>query len=151
MCIDEPVRRRNGVEDLRKVEPMKGRMVEAIVITMRFPLDGVAVDPNKVDTVLKWEPPKPVAELAAVVFALKIWRRYLYGSQFEILSSVRGDFDFYNELRMTQMNDDQLLKIIKELENNEVPGYDIGDTGILRYKKRICVPNNEEIKKTILE
>ncbi|KAI9091193.1 hypothetical protein K1719_028257 [Acacia pycnantha] len=38
-----------------------------------------------------------------------------------ILSSVSRDLDFYNELRIAQMNDDQLLKITKELENDEVP------------------------------
>ena len=44
-----------------------------------------------------------------------------------------------------------MFRIKEELENGEVSDYDIREKGTLRYKKRICVPDNEVIKKTILE
>ncbi|XP_028758654.1 uncharacterized protein LOC114717611 [Neltuma alba] len=49
------------------------------------------------------------------------------------------------------MGDDRLLSIREEVETRGVPDYEISEEGILRYKKRICAPNNEKIKKTILE
>ncbi|XP_028775902.1 uncharacterized protein LOC114732734 [Neltuma alba] len=49
------------------------------------------------------------------------------------------------------MEDDWLLSIQEEVETKDVPNYEISEEEILRHKKRICVPNNEEIKKTILE
>ena len=51
-------------------------------------------------------------ELVAVVFALKIWRRYLYGSRFEVFSdhkSLKYLFD-QKELNMRQRRWLELLK-----------------------------------------
>jgi len=51
-------------------------------------------------------------ELAAVVFVLKIWRHYLYGSRFEVFSdhkSLKYLFD-YKELNMRQRRWLELLK-----------------------------------------
>ena len=51
-------------------------------------------------------------ELAAVVFALKIWRHYLYGSRFEVFSdrkSLKYLFD-QEELNMRQRRWLELLK-----------------------------------------
>jgi len=51
-------------------------------------------------------------ELAAVVFALKTWRRYLYGSQFQVFSnhkSLKYLFD-QKELNMRQRRWMQYLK-----------------------------------------
>ncbi|XP_028800481.1 uncharacterized protein LOC114755781 [Neltuma alba] len=219
--------------------------------------EGVAVNPSKVDAVLKWESPKSIMEkgkvvayasrqlrphgenypthdleLAAVIFALKIWRHYLYGSQSKVFSDhkslkhlvdqkelnnrqhrwiefikdydfefkyhpskanmvtdtlsrkivyvfhtsleehyfleglrdlqvvheapailqlILGDYEFFRDLKAAQMEDDWLLSIREEVKTSDVPNYEISEEGILRYKKRICVPNNEEIKKTILK
>ena len=35
----------------------------------------------------EWNYPTHDMELAAIVFALKIWRHYLYGEQFEVFSN----------------------------------------------------------------
>ncbi|XP_028790122.1 uncharacterized protein LOC114746103 [Neltuma alba] len=51
----------------------------------------------------------------------------------------------------SQRDDDHLARIQVELENGPVQDYEFGDMGILRYKNRICVPHDEEIKGTILK
>jgi len=174
-------------------------------------------------------------ELAAVVFVLKIWRHYLYGSRFEVFSdhkSLKYLFD-QKELNMRQRRWLELLKdydfglnyhpgkanvvadalsrktlhmsamMVKELElleqfrdlslvcelspqsvklgmlkidseflnsikeaqkvdvkfvdlmigNNQTEDSDfkVDDQGVLRFRDRICIPDNDEMKKMILE
>lgn len=174
-------------------------------------------------------------ELAAVVFVLKIWRHYLYGSRFEVFSDHKSlkylfdqkelnmrqrrwlellkDYDFglnyhpgkgnvvadalsRKTLHMSAMMvrefelleqfrdmslvcewtpqsvklgmlkiDSEFLKSIKEAQRDDVKFVDllvardqtedsdfkIDDEGVLRFRGRICIPDNEEIKKMILE
>ncbi|XP_027941210.1 uncharacterized protein LOC114195008 [Vigna unguiculata] len=96
---------------------------------------GIAVDLAKIETVLKWERLKTVTgrlvayasrqlkvheknypthdlELVAIVFALKSWRNYLYGSQFQVFSdhkSLKYLFD-QKELNMRQRKWMEYLK-----------------------------------------
>ncbi|WJX17476.1 hypothetical protein P8452_07389 [Trifolium repens] len=174
-------------------------------------------------------------ELAAIVFALKIWRHYLYGSKFTVLSDHKSlkylfdqrdlnmrqrrwmeflkDYDFElqyhpgkanvvadalsrkklhmstmmikeqelieqfvdlnlgmqfkkdriflgtimvsNELLHWIKEEQQLdnhLQNIKEIVNSGQGGdFNIGNDGILRFQERLCVPQNTEIRKLILE
>ena len=172
-------------------------------------------------------------ELGAVVFALKIWRQYLMGAEFEVFSdhkslrylmeqkelnlrqrrwmellsdykfeikyhpgkanvvadalsrkkshvaalslgeqttfddnrvihvgaekptlyfgAIVGKFDFFDELRVAQDRDDHLRKIKEDIDSGGYSEYDLSDSGLLRFRKRICVPGDEEIKKAILE
>nr|GEZ59385.1 putative reverse transcriptase domain-containing protein [Tanacetum cinerariifolium] len=47
--------------------------------------EGIHVDPAKIESIKDWESPKNPTEirqfLGAVVFALKMWRHYLYGTK----------------------------------------------------------------------
>ncbi|RDX69439.1 Retrovirus-related Pol polyprotein from transposon 17.6, partial [Mucuna pruriens] len=64
-------------------------------------------------------------ELAAVVFTLKIWRHYLYGSKFEVFSdhkSLRYLFD-QKELNMRQRRWLEFLKDY-DFDLSYHPGYD---------------------------
>ncbi|KAK4258952.1 hypothetical protein QN277_005343 [Acacia crassicarpa] len=171
-------------------------------------------------------------ELAAVVFALKIWRHHLYGSRFEIftdhkslkylmdqkelnnrqrrwmeflkdydfklkyhpgkanvvadalsrkavhvfhlslyenhwlerlkdmdmlvgkevmMQSVRIENEFWKEIKIAQLEDEYLLKIMEELEEGVVNDYEVGDDSILRFKGRVCIPNDGKSKTCILE
>ena len=174
-------------------------------------------------------------ELAAVVFVLKIWRHYLYGSRLEVFSDHKSlkylfdqkelnmrqrrwleflkDYDFnlsYHpekanvvadalsrktihmsalmvkemelieqfrdlsmvcevtpesvRLGMLKINND-FLDVIKENQKLDVKLVDlmptgegdaegdfkVDDIGVLRFRGRICVPDNDELKKVILE
>nr|GEU99559.1 hypothetical protein [Tanacetum cinerariifolium] len=41
--------------------------------------EGIHVDPAKIESIKDWSSPKNPIEIRAVVFALKMWRHYLYG------------------------------------------------------------------------
>jgi len=174
-------------------------------------------------------------ELAAVVFVLKIWRHYLYGSRFEVFSDYKSlnylfdqkelnmrqrrwlklwkDYDFglnyhpgkanvvadalsRKTLHMFAMMvkefelleqfkdlslvcewsprsvklgmlkiDSDFLKSVKEAQKGDVKfvhllvasnqtddsDFKVDDQGVLRFRGRICIPDNDEMKKMILE
>nr|KYP57328.1 Transposon Ty3-G Gag-Pol polyprotein [Cajanus cajan] len=81
--------------------------------------EGIVVDPAKVESVLQWECPRIVTNVQSfvgwrvvVVFALKIWRHYLYGARFSVFSdhkSLKYLFD-QKELNMKQRQWMEFLK-----------------------------------------
>ncbi|KAA3483466.1 DNA/RNA polymerases superfamily protein [Gossypium australe] len=75
-------------------------------------------------------------ELAAIVFALKIWRHYLFGAvSRKLLFALRS------------MN-----AIITMTEDGAIiPGLKIDTEGCLRFKNRICVPKNPELIRMICD
>jgi hypothetical protein len=174
-------------------------------------------------------------ELAAVVFALKIWRHHLYGARFEVFSDHKSlrylfdqkelnmrqrrwleflkDYDFglnyhpgkanvvadalsrksihasmmmvkeielieqFRDLNLSleftpesikcgmlkvtnelmgsimvgQSADEELQEKVKLISQGERSEFRIGTDGILRFKDRICVPNDKEMKRLLLE
>ncbi|GAU39338.1 hypothetical protein TSUD_60890 [Trifolium subterraneum] len=64
-------------------------------------------------------------ELAAIIFALKIWRHHLYGS--------------------AQEKDLELQRRIGK------PEFTVADDGVIQFGSRVCVPNDAELKRLILE
>jgi len=174
-------------------------------------------------------------ELAAVVFALKTWRHYLYGAQFQVFSDHKSlkylfdqkelnmrqrrwmeylkDYDFellyhpgkanvvadalsrkrihvsammirelelieqlrdmnlgldmgpgqircgmlritnefLDELRVEQGKDQELQQIIGELGTEKRKNFWMGRDGILRFRERVCVPDNRVLRKMLLD
>ncbi|RDX89311.1 hypothetical protein CR513_28979, partial [Mucuna pruriens] len=69
-------------------------------------------------------------ELAIVMFAMKIWRQYLYGERFNVFSDHKS-----------------LKYLTKEiLEIDKVEDFSLGEDGILRCKERVCAPPRFKIK-----
>ncbi|EOX93994.1 DNA/RNA polymerases superfamily protein [Theobroma cacao] len=68
-------------------------------------------------------------ELAAVVFALKIWRHYLYGERCRIFSDHK----------------------IQKLQDGEASEFRLSDDGTLMLRDRICVPKDDQLRRAILE
>jgi len=174
-------------------------------------------------------------ELAAIVFALKIWRHYLYGAQFRVFSDYKSlkylfdqkelnirqrrwmeflkDYDFellyhpgkanmvadtlsrktihtahlmikevellekFRDMRIhvelgsesircstltissdflslvkeRQLLDASLNRVREQLGSDETRDFTLGNDDILRFQGSICVPNDAEVKKLILE
>ncbi|XP_050919702.1 uncharacterized protein LOC127137274 [Lathyrus oleraceus] len=85
-------------------------------------------------------------ELAAVVFVLKIWRHYLYGSRFEVFS----DHKILN-IGEAQKLDMKLVNVIIGLGQSENEDFKLDAQGVLRFRDRICVPDDVDLKRMILE
>ncbi|XP_072076673.1 uncharacterized protein [Arachis hypogaea] len=64
-------------------------------------------------------------ELVAIVFALKIWRHYLYGS----------------EIQRAQQDEQELQKMFQLIGKKRHGEFTKDEEGLWRYKGRICVPN----------
>ncbi|XP_054801441.1 uncharacterized protein LOC129305435 [Prosopis cineraria] len=58
--------------------------------------------------------------------------------------------DFWKELRMAQLEDEYLLKIREEVELNVATNFSFNDDGFNVYRDRICVPNDEDLRRVIL-
>ncbi|KAK8665349.1 hypothetical protein V6N13_005519 [Hibiscus sabdariffa] len=160
-------------------------------------------------------------ELAAVVFALKIWRHYLYGEKCYIYTDHKSvkylltqkelnlrqrrwlellkDYDCQNEyhpgkanvvadalsrkaitdlqslfarmslyddgsllaelqvkptlaaeIRAKQLQDSSLLPVIRQVEQGTTDVYSFNQDGVLCFRGRYCVPDDDQLKQTIL-
>ncbi|KAL5544913.1 hypothetical protein UlMin_008697 [Ulmus minor] len=108
-------------------------------------------------------------ELAAVVFALKIWRHYLYGVHCEIytdhknevcssgveilvgkLSTLTLQPTIFDGIKVGQELDPSLLKIKEEVLEGKCTDFEVSTDRVLGFKGRLCVPANEELKQHIL-
>ncbi|RVW46257.1 Transposon Ty3-I Gag-Pol polyprotein [Vitis vinifera] len=147
-------------------------------------------------------------ELAAVVFALKIWRHFLFGETCEIftdhkslkylfsqkelnmrqrrksvgsLAAIRGcqgqlleelrslqvhfrvmglgalvaNFrvqpDLVGRIKTLQKNDSRLVQVMEEVKRGSKPDFVLSDDEILRFGTRLCVPNDEDLRRELLE
>ena len=54
------------------------------------------------------------------------------------------------EIKEAQGLDPSLVRIRKEVMEGKETNFGVSDEGILHFKGRLCVPNNEELRKQIL-
>ncbi|RVW78955.1 RNA-directed DNA polymerase-like [Vitis vinifera] len=134
-------------------------------------------------------------ELAVVVFALKIWRLFLFGETWKAnvvanalsrkfaspLAAIRGcqrqlledlrslqvhirvldsgalvaNFrvqpDLVRRIKALQNNDLNLVQLMEEVKKDSKPDFVLLDDGILRFRTRLCVPNNGDLRRELLE
>ncbi|WVZ75866.1 LOW QUALITY PROTEIN: hypothetical protein U9M48_023889 [Paspalum notatum var. saurae] len=102
-------------------------------------------------------------ELVAVVYALKIWRHYLFGNRCEIYTDHKSLKYIFtqNELNMRQR---RWLELIKDydlqihyhpgkanvIKADKAPHFREDEQGTVWYKDRVCVPEVDIIRKLIL-
>ncbi|XP_011624538.1 uncharacterized protein LOC105420898 [Amborella trichopoda] len=75
----------------------------------------------------------------------------LLGEETEVLSCLRVEPQLFQQVRVAQKKDPQLMKILEELKVEGKEDFSIGSDGLLRFKARIWVPNDESAKMAILE
>ncbi|KAL6321907.1 hypothetical protein AAG906_035616 [Vitis piasezkii] len=108
-------------------------------------------------------------ELAVVVFALKIWRHFLFGETCEIFTDHKSLKYLFSqkELNMRQRRWIELLKdydciiqyhprktnvVVNALSRKSVGSLAaIRDDGILRFRPRLRVPNDGDLRRKLLE
>ena len=73
------------------------------------------------------------------------------GSESIRCSTLTISSDFLDSIRERQLLDAGLNRVKEQLESDEVRDFTLGDDGILRFQGRVCVPDDVEVKKLILE
>ncbi|XP_057746830.1 uncharacterized protein LOC130966088 [Arachis stenosperma] len=103
-------------------------------------------------------------ELAAVVFALKVWRHYLYGIKFQVFSDHKSlkylfdqkelnmrqrrlqiSSDFKSELLKAHENDDVLPKVLPAIEQGKQWRVSEDQDGLWRFKLRKYTPDASHV------
>jgi len=74
-----------------------------------------------------------------------------FGSESIRCSTLTISSDFLGSVRDRQLLDTSLNKVREQLGSDEVRDFALGDDGMLRFQGRICVLNDAEVKKLILE
>ena len=65
-------------------------------------------------------------------------------------ATMELDCTLEQEIRKGQLEDEKLKGIRQLIKEDKAPGFTEDSQGTIWFKKRICVPNREDIKKTIL-
>ncbi|GJZ91372.1 retrotransposon protein, putative, ty3-gypsy subclass [Tanacetum coccineum] len=109
-------------------------------------------------------------ELAAVVFALKIWRHYLYGEACDIFTDhkkrldvelcVRGSGGYWASMRIesnlmlqikeAQRDDGELWAIVQNVEDGKHTEFSVDDDGVVWFEDRLCVPNDQVLREKVM-
>ena len=67
------------------------------------------------------------------------------------LRMLKIDSDFLMSIREAQKEDVKFVDLMVAGNQTEDSDFQVDDQGVLRFRDRICIPDNEEIKKMILE
>ncbi|GMH29384.1 hypothetical protein Nepgr_031227 [Nepenthes gracilis] len=77
-------------------------------------------------------------------------QRYVHGKRM-ILAHLQVQPEMINEIKRCQTNDSFLVKITGELDKESRSDFQISPDGALRFRNRLCVPDNKELKEKILK
>ena len=58
--------------------------------------------------------------------------------------------DLVGRIKALQKNDLNLVQLIEEVKNGSKPDFVLSDDEILRFRTRLCVPNNGYLKRELL-
>ena len=73
------------------------------------------------------------------------------GSEFIRCSTLTISSDFLDSIRKRKLLDANLKRVVEQLESDETKDFALGNNGILRFQGSVCVPNDAEVKRLILE
>jgi len=72
-------------------------------------------------------------------------------SQSVKLGMLKIDNEFFNSIKEAQKTDVKLVDLMVRNNQTEDSDFKVDDQGVLRFQNRICIPDNAEMKKMILE
>ena len=73
------------------------------------------------------------------------------GSEFIRCSTLTISSDFLNSVKERQLLDANLKRVVEQLESDEAKDFALRNDGVLRFQGRVCVPDDAEVKRLILE
>ena len=68
-----------------------------------------------------------------------------------LVANFRVQLDLVGIIKTLQKNDMQLVQLIKEVKRGSKPDFVLSDDGILRFGTRLCVPNDGDLRRELLE
>ena len=69
----------------------------------------------------------------------------------EIVAELIAKPDLLNRVLETQKNDEKISAIINQSREGKETEFIVNEDGFVYYRGRVCVPNDNELKKSILE
>jgi len=67
------------------------------------------------------------------------------------LGMLKIDSDFWKSIKEAQKEDVKFVDLLVASNQTEDNDFKVDDQGVLRFRARICIPDNDEMKKMILE
>ena len=68
-----------------------------------------------------------------------------------LVANFRVQPDLVERIKALQKNYLNLVQLMEEAKNGSKPDFVLSDDGILRFRTRLCVPNNEDLRRELLE
>ena len=59
--------------------------------------------------------------------------------------------EILNPVLEAQKNDEKIFVIVKQIGADKETEFTVNENGVLYYKDRVCVPNDNHLRKSILE
>ena len=111
--------------------------------------DGLSVDPGKIDVVSNWRRPNTVTEIRSFLELAGYYRLFIEGFSKSALPLTRltqkGDkFEWSNDCERS------FQELKNKLETTPID-FVLSDDGILRFGTRLCVPNDGDLRRELLE
>ncbi|RVW95658.1 Transposon Ty3-I Gag-Pol polyprotein [Vitis vinifera] len=68
-----------------------------------------------------------------------------------LVANFRVQPDLVRRIKTLQKNDSQLVQVMEEVKRGSKPDFVLSDDEILRFGTRLCVPNDEDLRRKLLE
>ena len=69
----------------------------------------------------------------------------------EIVAELIAKLDFLNRVLEAQKNDEKISAIVNQSREKKETEFTVNEDGFVYYRGSVCVPNDDELKKSILE
>ncbi|XP_040967819.1 uncharacterized protein [Gossypium hirsutum] len=124
--------------------------------------DGIRVDPKKIEAIVQWKSPRNVSEVRkanvvadvlskkAAIELRAMFAQLSISDDGGLLAELRIKPVMFERIKSAQLEDDKLIKKKEMVQSDTTRNFNIDKHDCLRYRDRICIPINSDIKELIL-